>query len=221
MSEDYKIKLAKIRTLKSDLKNVYISDVIEASTKKKVIPLSNDDESKLLITEISNLANNITTKYRTKRINRETYDEYFGKKTKSFRNNEVGKLCEYLIKSVFEENKEKFKTIKEIVPLGGSGYPDLKILTKKEIIFLEIKATSKPEVGSPRDFYYTPGAQSDKKICADGLHILLGFITNEIDKGEFNLTGYKLVDISKVKVSLKPEFNTDNKGIYNSETIIH
>lgn len=221
MSVDYKVKLEKIRSLKSDLKNVYISDVIEASTKKKVIPLEDNEISKIIIAEIRKLANVIVDKYKNKTINRDVYDEYFGKKTKSFRNNEVGKLCEYLIKSVFDDNKAKFVAIKEITPLGGSGYPDLKIITKENTIFLEIKATSKPDVGSPRDFYYTPGTQSDRKICSDGNHILLGFTTNEISKGEFNLTGYKLVDISKVKVSLKPEFNTDNKGIYNSETIIH
>ncbi|MBU2638211.1 MAG: hypothetical protein KJ955_04510 [Nanoarchaeota archaeon] len=87
-------------------------------------------------------------------------------------------------------------------------------------IFIEIKATSKPEIGSPRDFYYTPSSNSDKKINSNAPHLLLGFVTKQKGKEQFNLTGFKIVDVSKIKVSLKPEFNTDNLGVYNKNTII-
>ena len=51
-------------------------------------------------------------------------------------------------------------------------------------------------------------------------HLLVGFTTKQKGKERFNLIGFKIVDVSKIKVSLKPEFNTDNLGIYAPDTIL-
>jgi len=59
-----------------------------------------------------------------------------------------------------------------------------------------------------------------EKIDSDGFHLLLGFIIKETKHEKFITIGWKLVDLSKIKVSLKAEFNADNLEIYKSEAII-
>ena len=88
------------------------------------------------------------------------------------------------------------------------------------ISFVDIKATTRPDVGSPRDFYYSTKEKTLEKINSDGFHLLLGFIIREIEPEKFITIGWKLVDLSKIKVSIKAEFNADNLEIYKPEAII-
>ena len=222
-SPNLKATIGQLKKSKAELEGTSMKDVIEASTNFKVVPYS--VVHKPLLAELSTIANRIEKKYSSEPITRSLYEERLNeerlkkKKVNAFRNNEVGTFCELLIKDDFDENKTKFKLLTDVLPLGGSGYPDLKVVTASDPIFLEIKATSRPGSGSPRDFYYTPGSASDRKIDADGLHVLIGFVTEQENRG-FVIKGFKLVDVSKIKVGLKPEFNTDNPGIYNENTLI-
>lgn len=199
-----------------------MKDLVEAATGYKVIHFNkNNKNNKYLLLELIKLCNILIHSFKTKAITRKIYNADLNIKTKSFRNNEIGGYCEFKIKDEFYKNKTKFKYIQEIIPLSNSGYPDLKIITRhNKLDFIEIKATSKPNIGSPRDFYYTPGSNSDKKINSDASHLLVGFTTKQKGKERFNLIGFKIVDVSKIKVSLKPEFNTDNLGIYAPDTIL-
>lgn len=86
--------------------------------------------------------------------------------------------------------------------------------------FVDIKATTRPDVGSPRDFYYSTKEKTLEKINSDCYHLLMGFIIREIQPGNFITIGWKLVDLSKIKVSMKAEFNADNLEIYKKEAII-
>jgi len=207
----------KIKESRGILENTSIKDLIEASTAFDVIPYS--EKYRELLSEIVLIGNKIKSKFGSTPITRQLFQKYKGKKVNAFRNNEVGDFCEVLIKEAFDNNREQFKEIRNVLQLGGKGYPDLKIITNSETAFLEVKATSRPDKGSARDFYYSPGAASERKIDCSALHILIGFVTEQISNG-FLIKDFKLVDVSKIKVNLKPEFNTDNLGIYNSETII-
>lgn len=48
----------------------------------------------------------------------------------------------------------------------------------------------------------------------------MGFVIREVEPQQFKTVGWKLVDLSKIKVTMKPEFNTDNKEIYIKEAVI-
>jgi len=219
VKQEIKDIIGTIKENKISLKNIPMKDLLEATTNHTVIPYS--ETHKGILKEIDFIGGTINHKFKTKPITRQLFQNYRGRTVNAFRNNEVGDYCEGLIKETFEDNKENFKKITDIIPLRGKGYPDLKILTNTKNIFLEVKATSRPDVGSARDFYYSIGTASEGKIDCSALHILISFITKQIpNKSEFLIKGYKLVDVSKIKVRLKPEFNTDNLGIYNSETII-
>ncbi len=209
--------ISQIKVSKRLLGSTSMKDIIEASTHFNVIQYS--EEYKPLLKELAHIGRQIVEKHSSIQITRNVYEKYKGKQVNAFRNNEVGDYCELLFSDVFHADKKHFREITSVSRLGGKGYPDLKIGAKPFPIFLEVKATSRPGKGSARDFYYSPGAASEAKIDSDALHILIGFVTKQASSG-FLLMGSELVDVSKIKVSLKPEFNTDNLGIYNHETII-
>ena len=122
---------------------------------------------------------------------------------------------------IWKRNSRRFKVISKVQPLKQVGYPDVKIIENTgRISFVDVKATTRPDVGSPRDFYYSTKEKTLEKINSDGFHLLLGFIIRETEPEKFITIGWKLVDLSKIKVSIKAEFNADNLEIYKPEAII-
>jgi len=205
-----------IRDILSAFRNVSFPIIVESSTGFKVISIDKKDDANL-IDDMSYIANTITTRYYKNLINRSLYKNIIGITPKSFRPNEVGKILEYEIPNI----PTKFKIIKEIIPLKQVGYPDIKIIENSgRVIFIDIKATTRPNVGSPRDFYYSTKEKTLEKINSDGIHLLLGFVTREVKPEHFITVGWKLVDLSKINVSIKAEYNADNLEIYKREAII-
>lgn len=205
-----------IRDISPEFKNVPFPVIVESSTEFKVIPIDKKND-RAIIEDISYIADTISNRYYKNPINRVLYKTVIGTTPKSFRPNEVGKILEYEIPNILS----KFKTIAQIIPLKQVGYPDIKIIENSgRTVFVDIKATTRPNVGSPRDFYYSTKEMTIKKINNDGVHLLLGFVTKEIKPENFITIGWKLVDLSKINVSIKVEFNADNLEIYKKEAII-
>jgi len=205
-----------IREILTAFEKVAFPVIVESSTGYRVISIDKDRDRDL-IKDLSTIANIVTKSYYRRPIRRSTYKSVIGKEPNAFRPNEVGKILEYEISKV----NQVFKVISTIEPLKQAGYPDIKIQLKDDrIAFVDIKATTRPDVGSPRDFYYSTKEKTLRKINSDGFHLLLGFIIKETGAEEFKTIGWKLVDLSKIKVSLKAEFNADNPEIYKPEAII-
>lgn len=208
-----------IRDVLSAFERVSFPIIVESSTGYKVMTIDTNRD-KGLINELSKIADIIAKRYYERPITRDTYKLVVGGELNSFRPNEVGKILEYEISKTFEDKHKEFKVISDIISLKQPGYPDIKIVEKNgRISYVDIKATTRPNVGSPRDFYYSAKEKTLKKIDSDGFHLLLGFIIKETRHG-FITTGWKLVDLSKIKVSLKAEFNADNMEIYKKEAVI-
>jgi len=211
-----------IREILSAFEGVSFPVIVESSTGYKVLSIDKERDRDL-IEDLSTIARMITEEYNKTPITRDTYKSVINKEPNAFRSNEVGRILEYEIYNVYEKYKDtsKFKVISEIQPLKQVGYPDLKVIEKGgRVSFIDIKATTRPKVGSPRDFYYSTKSKTLQKIDSDGFHLLLGFIIKEIEPGKFITVGWKLVDLSKIKVSIKAEFNADNLEIYKPEAII-
>ena len=202
--------------------NVPFTVVVESVTGKTINPVDlNDIKDKELVDDLKTIANNILTEFFKKSITLEEYRKLRKKSAKTFRPNEVSIFLEHTFPKKFIEVKNSLKTIVNVVHLKESGYPDEKITDKYgRVTFLEIKATTRPEYGSPRDFFFTPLGNTKKKVDSDGHHLLLGFVIEEIQPKTFRTIGWKLVDLSKIFVSMKPEFNTDNRELYKKEAII-
>lgn len=205
-----------IREILSAFEKVSFPVIVESSTGYKVLSIDKERDADL-IEDLSTIARIVTKRYYKTPITRDTYKLVVGKEPKAFRPNEVGRILEYEIYNT----PKKFKVISKVQSLKQTGYPDAKIVEKTgRVSYVDIKATTRPDVGSPRDFYYSAKEKTLDKISSDGFHLLLGFIIKEVEPEKFITIGWKLVDLSKIKVSIKAEFNADNLEIYKPDAVI-
>lgn len=197
--------------------------VVEATIHKRIIPIDkNDERDRLLLEDIHTIVNDFAIQYNQRPITFSLYKSLVKPPNpKSFRNNEVGVFADKIIPSFFDKNKGKLKIVTAFARLQLMGYPDEEITDRYgRVTYLEVKATSRRDVGSPRDFFFSPLKNSKKKIRADGHHLLLCFDTLELREKEFIIKGWCLIDLFNIKVSMKPEFNTDNLELYRKENIL-
>jgi hypothetical protein len=169
------------------IRNVPFSYVIEMTTGHKVIPLS--DEDKEVLDEIFEASRAVLDEAR---------EEDYG----SVRPNEISNRLEDKLRSrlqgVIPENKV-------------AGYPNIMIERRGKIYYVEVKLAEAGQLNSSfRAFYYEPVELA--KVTKDASHILVGFIHRTK-----TIIGFKIVDLSKIKVNLKSEFNANNKELYKSE----
>jgi hypothetical protein len=197
--------------------------IVEATIHKKIVPVNKEEKKDILLLEdIYTIVNDFAIQYNKTPITFELYKSLVNPpKPKSFRSNEVGVFADKIIPSFFEKNKDKLKIIKSFQRLSLNGYPDELIIDQYgRATYLEVKTTTRRNVGSPRDFFFSPLKNSKKKIKDDGRHLLLCFDTFEQKEKEFIVTGWCLIDLFNIKVSMKPEFNTDNLELYKKENIL-
>lgn len=106
---------------------------------------------------------------------------------------------------------------------GGqrSGYPDLEItLPDGSTVYLDPKLyVEGSQRSSFRTFYYEPKTLTNK-VHRDGRHLLVGIAHNGKDGTALRITGWKLVDVSKLHVRLKAEFQASNRDIYDDGNIV-
>lgn len=197
--------------------------IVEATIHKKIISINKEDEKdRLLLDDIYLAVNSFAAEYHQHPITFDLYKQLVKPpKPRSFRNNEVGVFADKIIPSFFERNRDNLKVIKSFQRLSLNGYPDELIIDRYgRTTYLEVKTTTRRDVGSPRDFFFSPLKNSKKKIKEDGRHLLLCFDTFEPKEKEFIVTGWCLIDLFNIKVSMKPEFNTDNLVLYKKENIL-
>ncbi len=96
-----------------------------------------------------------------------------------------------------------------------AGYPDLRIadLESKLIFYLDPKLVEQGSTESTfRSFYFEPKIET-LKITDDAVHLLVG-IEHDGKEPLWTFTGWRLVDLSKLRVRLKAEFQATNAGLY-------
>jgi hypothetical protein len=99
-----------------------------------------------------------------------------------------------------------------------SGYPDLKIthLASDTVFYLDPKLVEQGSWTSTlRTFYFEPKDET-LKINDDAVHLLCG-IEHDGHDGQWKFIGWKLVDLSSLKVRLKAEFQASNADVYGAE----
>lgn len=170
--------------------------VIEMTTGHKVIPISEEDKE--VIEEISRVAEEIAREVSMEVRSKE--EEYRDK-----RPNEISNVLEKMVREKLNGR----------VPEGKSaGYPDIEIERGGKTYYIEVKLAGIDKLDSSlRAFFYEP--VDPPKITKNASHILLGFLHR--DK---KIVGFKLVDLSKVSVRIKHEFNANNKEIYRDDALL-
>ena len=180
-------------TIMRKVRNVPFSYVIEMTTGHKVIPLSEEDKE--VVNEVFEAA---------RAVLEEAKEEDYNKNNK-MRPNEI---------SLRLEDKLRSK-LKGVIPENKvAGYPNIMLEREGKVYYIEVKLADVDQLNSSfRAFYYEPVEFA--KVTKDARHIMVGFIHTAK-----SVIGFKIVDLSKIKVDLKNEFNTNNKELYKSEAVI-
>jgi hypothetical protein len=114
-----------------------------------------------------------------------------------------------------------------------SGYPDLRIvdLGSKRVFYLDPKLYAAGSRDSSfRTFYFEPKLTTNK-VREDAVHFIVGFehqpsprsgLAGESREkgGLWKFTRWDLVDLAQFKVKLKAEFQASNRDLYRPEAIV-
>lgn len=190
-SEDSFIRATKLR-----LRNIEFSKVFELTSGNKVLPTNSKDP---IVSRIEEASKNVAS-----RVNKDGISKLAG------RIDEVSNKLEVILAEELRKLGTKANN------LGFSGYPDIMIDEPPRTIYVEVKLAGQVQLGSGfRSFYYQPAEGAKGKVVHDGNHILVGFV-----HANGKITGIKIVDLSKIRVTLKSEWNTNNVELYSSKNIL-
>ena len=89
-----------------------------------------------------------------------------------------------------------------------------------QVIYLDVKLHSSEQRESTfRTFYYEP-KDSTSKINEEATHLLIGFEHDGASRSSRHFLGWRLVDMSRVSLTFKPEFHAGNRDLYKSESLV-
>ncbi len=192
------------------LKDIPFPDVVLAATGKKVIPVDPKNDAAWL-----------------ERIGRaldrtlHALNEPEGKIHDTARVNEASRHVEDRL--LLELNSEPGWKCTIPKNAGGedqrSGYPDLRLTMENgKVVYLDPKLYDSP-TSTLRTFYYEPKT-STNKIRDDARHLLVAIRHTGKSGNDLRLTSWELVDVSKIRVRLKAEFQASNSDMYRPENIV-
>lgn len=193
-----------------DLKGIPFSEVLAATTGKNILPVPRDAAwlSRLAavldrtLAAMNDPAHPIHSVGRINEASRFIEDQLMAECNK-----EPGWSCAIPRTSSGDEQR--------------SGYPDLRlVLDDKTVVFLDPKLFARGSKASTlRTFYYEPKSTTGK-VHDHASHLLVGVQHNGGEGGKIRFEEWDLVDVSKIKVQLKAEFQASNKDLYRNDTIL-
>ena len=181
------------------MKNKPLHEVIYDLCGKKVIPLNPKNQRDRLL--VAALQGSLRTVIKT--LKRTPIE--------SGRPNEVGNKIEtYVIDAINE--KQGYHA--EIPRNRTTGYPDILITEKgKRHTYIECKTYSIGSVASPFRSFFLSGSDSFK-VVHNARHLVAGFEILSLGNNQYRPVGFKLVDTYGLKCTLKEEWNSNNKKLY-------
>jgi hypothetical protein len=187
----------KLIEISPTLDKVSFKDVLERTSGHKLAPINlNEEDDKELITNLVKSCKNFLA-----------LSNKADRGHKGARVNEVSKKFEY------ELVEEIRKTGLNTRILAAQGYPDIELIDgHNRVTYLEVKITSKEKKTGFRTFYYS----NAKKIASDARHLLLGLRVMKENGNYWKLAEWTLIDLSKLSVHLKAEYNANNITIYTA-----
>lgn len=187
--------IAKLVEITPILDRVSFKDVLELTSPCKLLPIDmNQEEDKELINTLKKSCKDFLT------LCNKTKRRWEGERI-----NEVSKLIE---NELVEEIR---KTELSTRILTAQGYPDLELIDKQNrISYLEVKITGEDKKTDFRTFYYS----TPKKIASDARHLLVGLKVVKTGEKYWKAEEWTLLDLSKLDVHLKAEFNASNINLY-------
>jgi len=195
-----------------DLKGVPFSEVLAATTGKNIIPVDPATDKPWLDALAAALDRTLLA------LNDSSQQIH-----KAARINEASRFIEDQLR--VELNKQPgWKCTIPTVASGEeqrSGYPDMRLaLPDGRTVYLDPKLFSAETRSSTlRTFYYEPKSLTNK-VHDDASHVLVGIQHNGKTGPDLRLLAWELVDISRIRVQLKAEFQASNKELYHEGNVI-
>lgn len=196
------------------LKGILFSDVISATSGKRVIPVDRKDaETARILKSIGGALDTVLAEM----------NSTGSPAKKQKRVNEMSKFFEDAIMA----NLRGVPGFECGVPLTAagrsqrSGYPDIRLVDKAtgRIFYLDPKLYAKgSKHSSLRTFYFTPRRETNK-VNDDAHHLIVG-IEHEKTGAEVRFTRWELIDLSGFRVKLKAEFEGSNADMYREEAVV-
>lgn len=199
---------------KDGFRDIPFPVVVQAASGKRVLPVDPTEAAQReLLTKIGGAATEVVRRMnatnsaaqRQRRINE--VSTHFEDELKRALNAVPGFACDYPRTG---EGK-----------LQRAGYPDLRLEDKQtgRIVYLDPKLyEAGSRTSSFRTFYFEPKADTGK-VHDDAIHLLVGF-EHTGTAGAWKFTHWELVDLSKLRVRLKAEFQGSNRDLYRDEAIV-
>jgi len=102
-----------------------------------------------------------------------------------------------------------------------SGYPDIRLeVAPGDIYYLDPKLFAPDNRNSSlRTFYFEPRSGTNK-VTEDARHLLVGICHVEGEGGKVRFLSWELVDVSRLRVRLKAEFQASNHDLYRDDQIV-
>lgn len=195
-----------------DLKEVPFSDVLAATTGKKIIPVDPSTDQPWLgrlgkvldgvLADLNLPSSGIHKAGRINEASRSIEDQL-----RAALNGEAGWKCEIPRTTAGEEQR--------------SGYPDLRlVLENGGVVYLDPKLYEEDSRNSTlRTFYFEPKTTTSK-VHDDARHLLVAIRHNGKTGGDLRLRGWELIDVSKIRVRLKAEFQASNHDMYRKDNVV-
>jgi hypothetical protein len=207
--------IANIMQVDHELNSIPFATIIEATTGHKIIPLDLQRETeRALVATIGAGLDEVL-----KRLNATN-----SAAQQQRRINEVSSHFENELRTVL--NATPGLTCEVPRTAGGkvqrSGYPDLRLVAQASgrVIYLDPKLFEQGSRSSSfRTFYYEPKLETSK-IHEDAHHLVVGIEHDGRASGAWKFTRWELVDVSRLRVTLKAEFQSSNKELYRPELIV-
>ena len=196
-----------------ELEHAAFPDIVKAATGHRVLPCEATDEiSAAVEAHISSAADRVLV-----RLNAADSPARGLRRI-----NEASRHVEDML--VEELNRNGFACATPPTKSGDSqrsGYPDLRLVHEKSgrVTYLDPKLyEASARTSTLRTFYYEP-RETTGKVTEDAHHLLLGLAHDGKD-GAWTFQSWDLVDLSKLLVRVKIEFQAANRDIYKEDAVL-
>ena len=196
------------------LKGILFSDVISATSGKRVLPVDRKDaDTARILKSIGTVLDETLAEMnradspakKQRRVNE--MSKFFEDAIAARLNKIAGFECGFPKTAVGRTQR--------------SGYPDIRLTDKTtgRILYLDPKLYAKgSRHSSLRTFYFTPKRETNK-VNDDAHHLIVG-IEHEKTGAEVSFTRWELIDLSGFRVRLKAEFEGSNADMYREDAIV-
>ena len=195
-----------------DMKEIPFPVVLAATTGKNIIPIEPESDrawldrlGKVLDRVLAQLNDPAHAIHRAGRINEAS--RFIEDQLRQELNKEPGWKCMIPCTAGGEEQR--------------SGYPDLRlVLENGSVVYLDPKLFEEDSRTSTlRTFYFEPKTTTNK-VHDDARHLLVAVRHEGKSSADLRLLGWELVDVSRICVRLKAEFQASNLDMYRKDNVV-